>query len=69
MVSHVSLIADTMAARLHLPCGGVVIADSMANLGKVELREVAEGAVKAQQWVDIALPLVLVLAPREREAG
>ena len=64
IVSHVSLITDTMAVRLPSPCGGVVIADSMANLGKVKLREVAEGTVKAQQWVDIALPLVLVLALR-----
>ena len=41
----------------------------MTNLGEVELGEVAERAVKSQQWVDLALPLVLVLAFRERGAG
>jgi hypothetical protein len=46
-----------------------VITDPMTNLSKIELGEVAERAVKAQQWEDLALPLVLVLAHREREAG
>ena len=41
----------------------------MTDLGEVEFGEIAEGPVEAQQWVDLAVPPVLVLACREREAG
>src|SRR5437588_447866 len=48
---------------------GPVVTDAVTNLGEVELGEIAERTVEAQQRVDFAVPLVLVLACRERVAG
>src|SRR5436189_1522166 len=69
MLSNLSLTPKMATAHAALAVISIVVADSVTDLGEVEFGEIAEGAVEVQQWVDLAVPPVLVFVCRQCAAG